>query len=55
MGSWEGEDVEQGSGWRFHICMRINQEDQLGSKTDCATQASSMWKKSLKTSGCKNL
>ena len=32
---------EQGGGWQSHICMRINQEDQLGSETDHSTQFSS--------------
>ena len=58
MGSWDGEDVRQGSGWQTmwsHICMQINWEEQLGSKTDHTTQGSSMGNYSLKTSGYKNL
>ena len=46
----------QGCGWQTgwsHIYMRINWEENLGSKTDCATQGSSTGKESLKTSGCK--
>ena len=35
--------------------MWINQEEQLGSETDHATQGSSVGKGSLKTSDCKNL
>ena len=47
MGSWGGEDLWQGGGWRTrrprwqladqqsHIPMQTNQEEQLGSKTDC--------------------
>ena len=34
----------QGSGWQTglsHICMQINQEEQLGSKTDHTIQGSS--------------
>ena len=53
MGSQGGEEVWQGSSWRTrwsHICVQINQEEQLGSKTDHATQGSSMGKESLKTS-----
>ena len=45
-GSRGGEDSPQGSGWRTqrgsgwwsrqsHLCVRINWEKQLGSKTDC--------------------
>ena len=37
MGSWGGEDLRQGGVWRSswsHICMQINQEEQLGSKTE---------------------
>ena len=48
----------QGSGWRTrqsHIHMWINQEEQLGSETDCTTQGSSVRKKSLTTSDYKNL
>ena len=40
MGSWDGEDLQQGRGWqsrRTHLCMRINWEEQLGSETDCVT------------------
>ena len=42
------------SGWS-HICVRINQEEQLGSETDYATYGSNVGKESLKTFGCKNL
>ena len=44
-GSWGTEDPQQGGGWwtRWsHICVWVNQEEQLGSETDCATQGSSM-------------
>ena len=37
MGNRGEEDLQQGSGWwsrLSHICMHINQEEQLGSKTD---------------------
>ena len=37
MGSQGGEDAQQPGGWRArrsHICVKINQEGQLGSKTD---------------------
>ena len=47
MGSQGGQDEWQGSGWRTersHICIQINQEEQLGSKTDPATQGSSVGK-----------
>ena len=47
MGSGGGEDLWQGSGWKtrqFHICMRINWEEQVVSKTDHAPQGSSMGK-----------
>ena len=54
-GSWQtGQRSSWWSGWS-HICMRINREEQLGSKTDCATQGSSKGKESLKTSDCKIL
>ena len=48
-----GGDKEQGSGWRTrqtrlrlesHIQVQINQEEQLGSETDYATQGSSAGK-----------
>ena len=42
-----GEDSRQGSGWqtgRSHICLQINQEEQLGSETDRTTQGSSLGK-----------
>ena len=67
MGSRDREDTQQGGGWQTrwvrqpltdevtYICMWINQEEQLGSETDCATQDSSMRKESFRTSGCKNL
>ena len=44
MGSQGGEVSWQCSGWRtrqFHIRVQINQEEQLGSETDLATQGSS--------------
>ena len=28
------EDPAGGSSWQFHICVRVNQEEQLGSETD---------------------
>ena len=37
------------------LCMWINQEEQLGNKTDCATQDSSLGKASFKTYVCKNM
>ena len=58
MGNQGGKDSWQSSGWRTrwsHICVQINQEKQLGNKTDCITQGSSKGKISLKTSDCKNL
>ena len=58
MGDRGKEDLWQGGGWRtgwFHICVWINWEEQLGSKTNCATQGSYTGKESLKTSVCKNL
>ena len=47
MGSGGGEDAGQGSSWQTgwsHISVWINQEEQLGSKTDHATQGSIMGK-----------
>ena len=53
MGSRGREDMQQGCGWRTgqvrqwladswsHICMQINQEEQLGSEIDHTTQGSS--------------
>ena len=44
MGSQGAEDVQQGGSWRTgrsHICVQINKEEQLESKTDHATQSSS--------------
>ena len=37
------EDMQDQGGW-FHICNRINQEEQLGSETDPTTQGSSAGK-----------
>ena len=40
MGTLGREDMWQGGGWQTgwsHICMWINQEEQLGSETDHAT------------------
>ena len=51
MGSQGREDAQQGGSWWTqwsHICMQINQEEQLGSETDPTTQGSSVGKKSLK-------
>ena len=51
------EDVQLGGSWRIgrsHICLWINREEQLGIKTDHATQGPSAGKESLKTSGYKN-
>ena len=48
----ETEYARQGNGWQTrqsHICMQINQEEQLGSDTDHATQVSNMGKIKLKT------
>ena len=47
MGSQGTEDAWQGSVWQTqqsHICMWINQEEQLGSKKDHATQGFSAGK-----------
>ena len=44
-----GQLGRQGGGWRSQICMKINQEEQLGSKTDHITWASSTGKESLET------
>ena len=41
MGNWGGKDSRQGSSWQAgwsHIWVQINREEQLGSKTDRATQ-----------------
>ena len=57
-GSQSREDAWQGGDWRTgqsHIHMQINQEEQLGSETENATQGSSMGRERLKTSGCTNL
>ena len=43
----------QGGNWQSHICVQINQEEQLGSEIDYATQGSCVGKESLKTSSCK--
>ena len=43
-----------GDSWRFHICMQINQDEQLGSETNGTIQGSRMRKESIKTSGGKN-
>ena len=58
MGSWDGQDVyskvaagvlgERGGSWwsgRSHIHLQINQEEQLGSKTDHTTQGSNVGKR----------
>ena len=45
MGSQVREDVWKGGGWwtrQSHICMQINQEEQLGSETDHVTHGSSV-------------
>ena len=55
MGRQGGEDARQGCSWQngrqgswwtrwSHICMQINQEEQLGSETDHAKQNSSVGK-----------
>ena len=44
--------VESG---QFHICLRIDWQEQLGSKTDRTTQGFSMRKENFKTYGCQNL
>ena len=44
MGSRDREEAQQGGSWqtrRSHIRVWINQEEQLGSQTDCTTQGSS--------------
>ena len=41
----DGWRTRQGGGWwsrQFHICMQTDQEKQMGSKTHCATQGSSV-------------
>ena len=54
-GSQGGEDSWKDGGWRTgwgsswrsgqsHICVHINQEEQLGTQTDCTTQGSSVVK-----------
>ena len=56
--SWGTEDVQQDGGWQSgqsHIRLWINQEEQLGSETDHATQGSSAGQIKPQTSGCKNL
>ena len=55
---WLADWDRQGGGWRTmqsHLCMQINWEEQLVSKTECATQGSGMGKEIFKTSGCKRL
>ena len=63
---WGGHAARQGRSWRNRagkvvyggvdgptpstICVRINREEQLGSKTDDTIQSSSIGKQSLKTS-----
>ena len=58
MGSWGREDTWQGGGWRTGQARQWqvvphsrldNQEEQLGSETDCANQGSSVGKESLKS------
>ena len=52
MGSWGGEDAWKGSSWRTrqsHICMWINQEEQMGSETDSTTQGFSEGNKASKS------
>ena len=47
MGSWGGEDTQQGGICRArisHIYMHTNWEEKLGRKTDRATQYSSVGK-----------
>ena len=51
-GRWGGEDARQGGSWQnggqgsgwwtrwSHICVQINREEPLGSKTDHGTQGS---------------
>ena len=41
--------------WVVQICVQINQEEQLGSEKDQATQTPSAGGKSLKNSDCKNM
>ena len=47
-GSWDGEDLEQGSGGQPHICVQISQKEQLRNETYRSTQGSSTGKESLK-------
>ena len=47
MGNLGREDVQEGNSWRigrYHICLWINQEEQLGSDTDHTPQSSSTGK-----------
>ena len=59
-GSWDGEDLEQGSGGQPHICVQISQKEQLRNETYRSTQGSSTGKESLKplavksSGGCGN-
>ena len=51
MGTRGEEDAWQVGGWQSrwsHICMQINQEEQLGSETDHATQGSNAGNKASK-------
>ena len=54
-GKWTGQIKQWLETKWSYICERINQEQQLGSKTDHETQGSSLGRQSLKTSGCKIL
>ena len=65
MGSWGREDTWQGGVWwpgqsrwwqlDWVVPHLVSQKEQLWRETDHATQGSSRWKESLKTSGCKNM
>ena len=47
MCSQGGEDVGLDGGWQTgwsHIHTQMNQKEQLGSETDCATQGYNAWK-----------
>ena len=51
MGSLDREDSWQVGSWQSgwsHICMWVNQEEQLWSETDCTTQGSSAGNKDSK-------
>ena len=47
MGSQGREDTQQDGDWRtgwFYICLQIEWEEELGSRTECSTQGPSVGK-----------